>query len=128
MVWLYSFFNLGGRCGWVDNATPWPLYPLEIDRVPTVQEAGWGPETVWMGAENVLPTGIRSPDRPALSESLYRLSYPGPLKNLGTSSKFLAPEWWYKEVSSRSPSKIGRYRTKLICNGGLTTGVCAPLG
>jgi hypothetical protein len=24
------------------------------------------------------PTGIRSPDRPARSESLYRLSYPGP--------------------------------------------------
>ena len=24
------------------------------------------------------PTGIRSPDRPACSESLYRLSYPGP--------------------------------------------------
>ena len=25
------------------------------------------------------PTGIRSPDRPARSESLYRLSYPGPI-------------------------------------------------
>jgi len=24
------------------------------------------------------PTGIRSPDRPARSKSLYRLSYPGP--------------------------------------------------
>ena len=24
------------------------------------------------------PTGIRSPDRPARSQSLYRLSYPGP--------------------------------------------------
>ena len=29
-------------------------------------------------AENLAPTGIRSPDRPARSESLYRLSYPGP--------------------------------------------------
>ena len=28
--------------------------------------------------ENLAPTGIRSPDRPARSESLYRLSYPGP--------------------------------------------------
>ena len=26
------------------------------------------------------PTGIRSPDRPARSESLYRLSYPGHLE------------------------------------------------
>ena len=27
------------------------------------------------------PTGIRSPDRPARIESLYRLSHPGPLHN-----------------------------------------------
>jgi len=31
-----------------------------------------------LGAENLAPTGIQSPDRPACSESLYRLSYPGP--------------------------------------------------
>ena len=31
------------------------------------------------GAENFAPTGIRSQDRPARSESLYRFSYPGPL-------------------------------------------------
>ena len=33
---------------------------------------------VWTGAENLAPTGIRSPDRPSRSESLYRPSYPGP--------------------------------------------------
>ena len=27
------------------------------------------------------PTGVRSPDRPARSESLYRLSYPGPAES-----------------------------------------------
>jgi hypothetical protein len=32
-----------------------------------------------MDAENLSPTWIRSPDRAARSESLYRLSYPGPL-------------------------------------------------
>jgi hypothetical protein len=32
----------------------------------------------WTCAENLAPTGIRSPDRPARSESLYRLTYPGP--------------------------------------------------
>ena len=46
--------------------------------VPIVQEAGWAPGPVWTGAENLAPTGIRSPDRPARSESLYPLSYPGP--------------------------------------------------
>ena len=33
-------------------------------------------------AENLVPTGIRSPDRPARSELLYRLSYPGPQGSL----------------------------------------------
>ena len=48
------------------------------DPVPIVQEAGWAPGPVWIGAENLVPTGIRSPDLPARSESLYRLRYPGP--------------------------------------------------
>ena len=51
------------------------------DPVPIVQEAGWAPGPVWTGAENLAPTGIRSPDRPARSESLYRLSYPGSYNN-----------------------------------------------
>jgi hypothetical protein len=45
------------------------------DPVPIVQEAGWTPGPVRTGAENLAPTGIRSPDRPAPSQSLYRLSY-----------------------------------------------------
>ena len=40
------------------------------DPVPIVQEAGWAPERVWTGAENLAPSGIRSPDRPSRSESL----------------------------------------------------------
>jgi hypothetical protein len=48
------------------------------DPVPIVQEAGWAPGTVWIGAENFAPNGIRSPDLPVRRESLYRLSYPGP--------------------------------------------------
>jgi hypothetical protein len=47
----------------------------ERDPVPIVQEAGWAPGPVWTDAENLAPTGIRSPDRPARSESLYRLRY-----------------------------------------------------
>ena len=62
--------------GW---STPCPgRFTPEKDPVPTVQEAGWDPGSVWTGAENLSPTGIRSLDRPARSESLYRLSYPGP--------------------------------------------------
>jgi len=38
-----------------------------------LQEVGWAPGPVWTGAENLALTGIRSPDRPARSQSLYRL-------------------------------------------------------
>ena len=34
------------------------------------------PWPVWTGAENLAPTGIRSPDRPARSQLLYRIRYP----------------------------------------------------
>jgi hypothetical protein len=37
-----------------------------------------------MGVENFASTGIRSTDIPACSESLYRLSYPGPCRSLIT--------------------------------------------
>jgi len=47
-----------------------------------------GPGPVWTGAENLVPTGIRSPDRPARSESLYRLSYPGPGSVLISDNKW----------------------------------------
>ena len=64
--------------GWDVSATPRPLYPRERDPVLILWEDGWAPGPVWTGAENLAPTGIRSPDRPACSESLYRLSYRGP--------------------------------------------------
>ena len=40
------------------------------DLLPIVQEAGWASEPVWTGPENLASTGIRSPGRPARSESL----------------------------------------------------------
>jgi hypothetical protein len=54
---------------------PQLLFTPGKDRVPIVQEAGWAPGPVWMGVENLAPTGIRSPGRPARSQSLYRLRY-----------------------------------------------------
>ena len=47
------------------------------DSVLIVQEAGWASEPVWIVAESLALTGIRSPDLPARSELLYRLSHPG---------------------------------------------------
>ena len=70
-VQLYSSFNLGARW-WGGRSTPRPgRFTSGIDAVPIVQKTGWVPGPVWAGAEISPHTGIRSPDRPARSESLY---------------------------------------------------------
>jgi len=69
------FLDHGTRRGWGVSVTPRPLFTPGQDPVPIVQEAGWAPGPVWTGAENLASTGIRSPDRPAHSQSLYRLRY-----------------------------------------------------
>ena len=73
---LPSTLTLDG--GWWSTPRPGRFTPRK-DPIPIVQEAGWAPGPVWMGAENLATTGIRSPDGPACSMSLYRLSYPSPL-------------------------------------------------
>ena len=70
------FHDHGSREEWGFSVTPRPHFTPGKDPVPIVQEAGWASGPVWTGAENLAPPGIRSPDRPARSQSLYRLSYP----------------------------------------------------
>ena len=60
---------------WVENATPRPLYPRE--RPGTHCIGGWVGPRVDLDGCGKSSTGIRSPDRPARSQSLYRLSYRG---------------------------------------------------
>ena len=50
------------------------LYPGK-DPVPIVQDVGWAPGPVWTGGKS-RPHRDSNPDRPARSQSLYRLSYP----------------------------------------------------
>ena len=73
-VQLYSFLNLGARWGGWSTPRPGRFTPEQYP-VPIVQEAKWAPGPVWADAENLAPTGIRSSDRPACRQPLYRLSY-----------------------------------------------------
>ena len=57
------------------SSTPRPHFTPGKDLVPIVQEAGWAPGPVWMGGKS-RPHRDSIPDRPARSQSLYRLSYP----------------------------------------------------
>jgi len=68
VVHLPSFFNLGAR--WGGWSTPHlGRFTSGNGPVCIVHEAGRVPGLGWTGAENLAPTGIRSPDRPVRSES-----------------------------------------------------------
>jgi len=60
------FHDRGTRRRWVVSSTPRPHFTPGKDPVPIVQEAGWVPGPGWTGVEKLVPTGIRSPHRPAV--------------------------------------------------------------
>ena len=99
----------GTRRGWGVSVTLRPLFTPGKDPVPIVQEAGWAPGPVWTGAENLAPIGIRCRDRPARSQSLYRLSYPAHWK----SSKYYI--FWPVPMAARSKAYVcGRSLAKIV--------------
>ena len=59
----------------VVSSTPRPHFTPGKELVPIVQEAGWAPGAGLDGAENLVPTGIRSRIVQPVAQSLYRLSY-----------------------------------------------------
>ena len=63
------FLDHSTRKGWGVSVKPRQLFTPGKDTVPIVQEAGWALGPVWTGAENLAPTGIRSPDSPARRQS-----------------------------------------------------------
>ena len=85
---------LKSRCGGGWSKTRPDRFTPGKDPVPIVMEAEWAPGPVWKGAENLAPTRIRSPERPACSESLYRLRYPGPEVNCSRV-------YWYQKSKYR---------------------------
>jgi hypothetical protein len=77
------------RLGWVVNATslaavtPWK-------RPGTLGLGGWVcPGPVWTGEKIIAPVGIRSPDRAACGESLYRFCFPGQSRGVDLRISFL---------------------------------------
>ena len=106
-------FSLNSRLdggGW--STTRHGRFILGKDPIPMVQEVGRAPAQIWIGAKNLISTGIRSPDRPALSESLYQLSYPGPPKLLN-----------YSPESRRSQSN-GNFSKMAARNSDLKSIIC----
>jgi hypothetical protein len=111
---LLFFVNLGtlDEGGWL---TPLPcrLYPRERDLVPLVQEAGWAPGPASTSAENLAPTGIRSLDRSARTESLYRLSYRGPRVQLEVLCKSVEVVYGFVALETGTRRIVGKMRPRV---------------
>jgi hypothetical protein len=70
------FHDQGSRRVWGVSVTSRPLFTLGKTRYPLYRRLG-GPQGRCRQMRKISPsTGIRSPDHPARSQPLYRLSYP----------------------------------------------------
>ena len=81
------FHYRGTRRGWVVSSTPRPHFTTGKDPVPILHEAGWAPGPVWTGGKS-RPHRDSFADRPARSQTLYRLSYPADNIKATTLVKF----------------------------------------
>jgi len=72
----------------VVSSTPRPHFTPGNDPVPILQEAGCAPGPVWTGGKS-RPHWDTIPDRPARSQSLYRLSYPAQIVSIVSCNKSL---------------------------------------
>ena len=61
---MYSSNLFVASAVWWSTPRPGRFTPGK-DPLSIVWETGWTPEPVWTDAENLAPTGIRSPNRPA---------------------------------------------------------------
>ena len=62
------------------NAASKPLANSTTEEpMPNAKDAGWDSGPVWIGTENLTPTGILSPDYSAHTRSPYQLQHPGTL-------------------------------------------------
>ena len=80
------------------SSTPRPHFTPGKDPVPILQEVGWAPCPVLMGVKS-RPHRDSTLDRPAPSQSLYRLSYPAQTySHIGVENQLKIPVSKFSEM------------------------------
>jgi hypothetical protein len=87
----------------VINATPLSLYPREGVLVPTVEEAWLVRGTFLTSADNLLPTRLQKPHRPALASRYTDCAFFSVTKRDHSALKF---KW--KNIERNPSSKINK--------------------
>ena len=101
------FHDRGSRRGWMVSSTTRPHFTRAKDPVPILQEAWWAPGRVWTGGKS-RPHRDSIPDRPARSQSLYRLSYPAHILRYvpGCNRRYSARVLWYYTYNEKITCRI----------------------
>ena len=99
------FHDRGSRREWVVSSTPRLHFTPGKELVPILLEAGWHPGPVWTGGKS-RPHRDSIPDRPARSQSLYRLSYPAHLFVFVPAEKHYAVAFLYCCLVSNSVPQL----------------------
>jgi hypothetical protein len=108
---------------WLVSTMLRPLYPGKETRYPLHRRLG-DPRGRYRGHQT-FRLGIRSPDRPARSNLLYRLRYDG-RQNLGDSWIFLAREKRREAISIPRTNNIRRHHTKFSAEDEVVPAICEP--
>jgi len=87
------FLDHGNRRWWGVIFTPRPLFYPRVRTGTHYTEGCVGPRAGLDGFANLAPTGIRSPDRPVRSQSLFRLRYPARIRPLRSQSMLFSAFW-----------------------------------
>ena len=96
----------------VVSSTPRPQFTPGKDPVPILQEAGWAPGPVWTGGKSP-PHRDSIPERPARSQSLYRLSYPA---HDGTSNRWKLLMVSYDAIFNKYVDEGRHPNTMQVCS------------
>jgi hypothetical protein len=100
--------------GWLVNDTARQLYPGKETRYPLYRRLGrpqgWSERMRKISP----PTGIRSPDGPARSESLCRLRYPSPTETYTRSKINWKNEQDFNELKVNTVSPVTRLRKPFL--------------
>jgi len=107
------FHNRGTRRGWVVSSTPRPHFTPGKDPAPILQEAGWAPGPVWTGGKS-RPHRDSIPNRPARSQSLYRLSYRAHLSTAHSIVKWPAHQKYVHRMSHMTWHNCQQCRRKVL--------------
>ena len=110
--------------GWVVSSTPRPHLTPGKDPVPILQQTGWASGPVWTGGKS-RPHRDSIPDRPASSQSIYRLSYlaHGVLLYFGWNKEQLTLKYPYNKTLHVSDSSSVHHQEFFTVHTAIHTGL-----